>query len=208
MPASSVGTTQWVGAGVAALGGLILLLALFIPDWYGAEPRIAPLEIGASFLTQVEPPPEVPEFEIPEVEVDLGAWDEQGFLGTIANLIMLAASLWALVAVGLLGIRAGTGTGLGSAELATVTAAAGVAAAIMILLRILFPVGEIGGIEVDTSLKFGIFMALIGAVLIALGGVMWRREAPAGPVGPARPEPPPPPPGEPPPPPPAQPPQG
>lgn len=86
MDTSTVRPADWI----AALGGLLLLVALFFLDWYSLELEIAPLEIGAAFLTQVEPPTEVP---IPQVDVDenIGAWDGEGFLGTIANLIMLAA---------------------------------------------------------------------------------------------------------------------
>jgi hypothetical protein len=194
METSRVGPGEWI----AAAGGVVLLIALFFLDWYSVEPNIAPLEIGASFLAQ-EPPTEAPPgLEIPQVDVsvDLNAWDEQGFLGTIANLVMLAAAVWAIVAVGL---RAGAGQSPADPE--RVTAALGIAAAVMVLLRIIFPVGEIGGIDVDSSLKFGIFVALIGALLIALGGVMSRgaTTAPARRAAAGEP-PPPPPPSEPPPP--------
>jgi len=184
MDTSRVGPGEWL----AALGGLVLLIALFFLDWYTLEPDIAPLEIGASFLAQVEPPTEVPGIEIPELEADIGAWDGQGFLGTIANLVMLAAGAWALVAVGL---KAGAANGGGPADPARITAALGVAAAIMVLLRIIFTPGDDG---VDTSLKFGIFVALIGAVLVALGGLMSRNGATAPPPRPAGGPPPPPPP--------------
>jgi hypothetical protein len=167
MDTSKVGPGDWI----AALGGVVLLIALFFLDWYGVELSIAPLEIGSSFLAQAEPPPEIPGLDqLTEID-DLKAWDEQGFLGTIANLVMLAAGVWAIVAVGL---RAGAG-GAGTPT-ETATAVLGIAASVMVLLRIVFPVDEIDGLEVDTSLKFGIFVALVGAILIALGG-MWSRGA-------------------------------
>src|SRR5919106_3137027 len=169
MDTSRVGPGEWL----AALGGVVLLIALFFLDWYTLEPNIAPLEIGASFLAQVEPPTEVPGIEIPEIEADIGAWDGQGFLGTIANLVMLAAGAWALVAVGL---KAGAANGGGPADPGRITVALGIAAAIMVLLRIIFTPGDDG---VDTSLKFGIFVALIGGVLVALGGLMSRDSAAA-----------------------------
>jgi hypothetical protein len=175
--------TSKVGPGdlIAALGGVVLLVALFFFDWYSQQPSIAPLEIGASFLAQVEPQ-EIPGFEVPDV--DIGAWDDQGFLGTIANLVMLAAGVWAIVAVG---FRAGAANGQAPADTASITAALGVAAAAMVLLRIIFTPGENG---VDTSLKFGIFLALAGAVVIAIGGVMSRESAPARPAPPREPPPP------------------
>jgi hypothetical protein len=195
MDMSRIGPGVWI----AALGGLVLLFALFFLDWYGVgEPEIAPITISSSLLAQVEPPPEIPDIELEDPEGEFGAWQGQGFLGTIANLVMLAAGVWAIVAVGLR-----SGMAEVRADVGTVTAAVGIAAAVMVLLRIIFPVGEIADFEFDSELKAGIFIALVGAVLIAVGGVMSRGEAP---VGPARPEPPPPPPGEPPPP--SQPPPG
>jgi hypothetical protein len=189
METSRVGPGEWI----AAAGGLLLLIALFFLDWYSLEPQIAPIEIGASFLAQVEPPTEVPGFEIPEIDLDIGAWDGQGFLGTLANLVMIAAGVWAIVAVGL---QAGAGNGQAPGDPSRTTIALGIAAAVMVLLRIIFTPGEEG---VDTSLKFGIFVALIGAILIAIGGAMSRGGAPA-PARRAPAAPPPPPPGEPPPP--------
>jgi hypothetical protein len=172
MDASKVGPGDWI----AALGGALLLIALFFLDWYGVELSIAPLEIGSSFLVQEQPPIEIPGLDqLTEID-DLGAWDEQGFLGTIANLVMLAAGVWAIVAVGL---RAGAG-GAGTPT-ETATAVLGIAASVMVLLRIVFPVDEIDGLEVDTSLKFGIFAALVGAILIAIGGLWSRGAAPTAP---------------------------
>ena len=197
MDTSKVGPGDWI----AALGGVVLLVALFFLDWYGVELSIAPLEIGASFLAQVEPPPEIPGLDqLTEID-DLNAWDEQGFLGTIANLVMLAAGVWAIVAVGLRASAGGAGT---PTETATATAVLGIAASVMVLLRIVFPVDEIDGLEVDTSLKFGIFVALVGAILIAIGGLWSRGAAPTPPPRERAAEPPPPPP----PPPPSEPPPG
>jgi hypothetical protein len=187
MDTSRVGPGDWI----AALGGVVLLIALFFLDWYSVgEPKIAPLEISNSLLAQVET--EVPGFELPEVpEEKFGAWDGQGFLGTIANLVMLAAGAWAIVAVFL---RSGAGNVQSPVEPGTLSAALGVAATVLVVLRIVFPVEEIGGFEFDSSLEFGIFVALVGAVLIALGGVMSRGAAPVAPPPPRPAEPPPPPP--------------
>jgi hypothetical protein len=198
MDTSRVGPGEWI----AALGGVALLIALFFLDWYSLEPNIAPLEISASFLAQVDPPTEIPGLPaIPEVDLDLKAWDEQGFLGTVANLVMLAAAVWAIVALGLRASGGDVDIPMGGANL---TALLGIAATVMVVLRILFPVDEIGGLEFDAGLQFGIFVALAGAVLIALGGVMSRGAAPVGPAAPTTgaPPPSPPPSGQPPPPPP------
>jgi hypothetical protein len=162
MDTSRVGPGEWI----AAIGGLVLLFALFFLDWYSVEPSIAPVEIGASFLAQ-DPPIEIPDIQIPEI--DLGAWDGQGFLGTIANLIMLAAAVWAIVSVGIRSGMADVDTGT---EPGRLTALAGIIAAVMVLLRIIFTPGDYQGVDVDTSLEFGIFVAMAGAVLIVLGGML------------------------------------
>jgi hypothetical protein len=192
MDTSRIGPGEWL----AALGGLVLLIALFFVDWYSWEPsgNIAPLEISSSLLVQVDPN----QIQVPDVSVDLGAWDEQGFLGTIANLVMLAAAVWAIVAVGLKSGGADADMGVDPARL---TFGLGVAAAVLVVLRMIFTPGDD---LVDTSLKFGIFLALIGGVLIAIGGAMSREATPARPrpTGGGAAPPPPPPPGEPPPPPP------
>jgi hypothetical protein len=191
MDTSTVRPADWI----AALGGVVLLIALFFLDWYSLELEIAPLEIGATFLAQVEPPTEVP---IPQVDVDenIGAWDGEGFLGTIANLIMLAAAVWAIVAVG---FRAGVADVELGIEAGRLTTLAGIAAAVMVFLRIIFTPGGDG---VDTGLEFGIFVALAGAILIALGGLMSAEGATVPTTSPRREPAPPPPPSEPPPPPP------
>jgi hypothetical protein len=195
MDTSRIRPGEWL----AALGGLVLLIALFFVDWYSWEPSgdIAPLEISSSLLAQVDP--NQVQIPVPDVSVDLGAWDEQGFLGTIANLVMLAAAVWAIVAVGLKSGGADADMGVDPGRL---TFGLGIAAAVLVVLRMIFTPGDD---LVDTSLKFGIFLALIGAVLIAIGGAMSREAASARPRptgGGAPPPPPPPPAGEPPPPPP------
>jgi hypothetical protein len=196
MDTSRVRPGEWL----AAVGGLVLLIALFFLDWYSWEPSgdIAPLEISSSLFAQVDP--NQLQIPVPDVSVDLSAWDEQGFLGTIANLVMLAAAVWAVVAVGM---KLGAAEGDLGVDPGRLTLGLGVAATVMVVLRILFTPGDD---VVDTSLEFGIFFALLGAVLIAIGGAMSREAAPARPrpwpAGGEPPAPPPPPAGEPPPPPP------
>jgi hypothetical protein len=183
MDTSRVGPGVWLGA----LGGLVLLIALFFLDWYSLEPKIAPLEISSSFFAQVDPN----EIQIPDVqlEADIGAWDGEGFLGVIANLVMIAAAVWAIVAVGIRSGAAELDTGMDPGRLTFIL---GIAATVMVLLRMIFTPGD--GDFVDTSLKFGIFVALAGALLIAIGGAMSRETAPAPPRAPAGEPPPPPPP--------------
>ena len=91
-------------------------------------------------------------------------------------------------------------------------------AVLLILYRIVFPpdFGSFGGVSVDATLKFGIFLGLIAAAGIAYGGYSAMREegatfggeadrlggGPPPPAGGSAPPPPPPPPGQQPPPPP------
>jgi hypothetical protein len=129
---------------IAAIGGIVLLLALLFLDWYGIEG--APGQIG-----------------------DIGAWDDQGFLGTLANLVILAAGV---VAVGLALVTATASNVALPVAASALTAAFGVAATVMVLLRMLFqPDVEVLGLKIaDTNLEFGIFVALAGALAVAYGG--------------------------------------
>jgi hypothetical protein len=130
---------------IAAVGGIVLLIALFFFDWYTAGTEVStPL---GSF----------------SVEGDFGAWDGQGFLGTIANLIILAA---ALAAVGLAVITATSRTVALPVAASALTAGLGIGAVLMVLLRMLFQPGPNDLID----LKFGILLALIGALVVAYGG--------------------------------------
>ena len=64
---------------IAAVGGLLLLIALFLFDWYSAGASVT-LPLGTTV----------------NVSGDFGAWDSEGFLGFIANLVILAAALSAV----------------------------------------------------------------------------------------------------------------
>jgi hypothetical protein len=174
-----------VGRGylVAAVGGVVLLASLLFLNWYSVgEAEIAPIEIGANLFAQAEPI----EIELPEApEENFGAWESQGFLGTLANLVMLAAGAWAIAVAAM---RAAGSAAIEEGAAAALTAGLGLAAVAMVVLRIIFPVEEIGGFEFDANLEFGIFVALAGAVLIAVGGLLARGEVTPG----YRPPPPPP----------------
>jgi hypothetical protein len=124
---------------VAALGAVVLLVGMFFLNWY---------EVGDAGTDT------------------FGAWEEQGFLGTIANLLMVAA------AASSLGIAFSTARGQATSEMsasaALLLALAGVA---MVVLRVIFPVDEVNGFEFDPSLEVGIYVTLAGALII-LGGRM------------------------------------
>src|SRR2546426_5831623 len=67
---------------IAGIGGLVLLFSLLFLNWYGVT-----VSAGAAFGGISG------EFK---VGVDLGAWDAQGPVGTLANLLILAAGVFAV----------------------------------------------------------------------------------------------------------------
>jgi hypothetical protein len=136
---------------IAGVGGIVLLLALFIFDWYGVDVNITtPFgDIGGG--------------------ADFGAWDGQGFTGTIANLVILAA---AVAAVGLAVLTATARTVTLPVAASALTAGLGIAAVVMVLMRMVFQPGQDEFIE----LRFGIWLALISSAVIAYGGWEAMRE--------------------------------
>ncbi len=133
------------GEMIAAIGGIVLLIALFFFDWYG---------IGASVSTPIG------EFSI---RGDFGAWDRQGFFGTLANLVILAAGA---AAVGLALLTVTSRTVALPVAGSALTAFLGIAAVVMVLARMVLQ--PLDNEFVD--LKFGIWLALIGAAGVAIGG--------------------------------------
>ena len=133
---------------IAAIGGLILLVAMFAFDWY---------EISG-FGGLVE------QFgESVGVETGIKAWDGQGFLGTIANLVILAAAVAAVT----LAVLAATSRNVALPVAASaITAGLGIGAVVMIVMRMIFQPGP----NEVVDLRFGIFLALIGAAIVAYGG--------------------------------------
>jgi hypothetical protein len=130
---------------IAAIGGLVLLISLLFLNWYG---------VGS----EVETP-----FGNFSVGADFGAWDGQGFFGTIANLIILAAGV---AAVSLALLTAGSRTVALPIAGSAVTAGLGLAAVVLILARMVLQPGP----NEIVNVKFGIFVALVGALLVAFGG--------------------------------------
>ena len=65
---------------IAAVGGIVLLFSMFVLDWYAGGANVStPFGVDVS------------------VEgAGFGAWDGQGFTGTIADLVILAAALAAI----------------------------------------------------------------------------------------------------------------
>jgi hypothetical protein len=131
---------------IAAIGGLVLLIALFFFDWYSAGASVT-LPLGTTV----------------NVSGDFGAWDGEGFLGFLANLVILAA---ALSAIGLAVLTATSRTIALPVAASALTTALGIGAVVMVLLRMVFQPGPNELID----LKFGILLALIAALVVAYGG--------------------------------------
>jgi hypothetical protein len=137
---------------IAAVGGLVLLFSMFFLDWYAG---------GANVST--------PFGDVSVSGGGFGPWDGQGFTGTIADLVILAA---ALAAIGLAVVTATSRTVALPVAASALTAGLGIAAVVMVLLRMVFQPGPNEFIE----LRFGIWLALIASAVIAYGGWEAMRE--------------------------------
>ncbi|HEY7456207.1 MAG TPA: hypothetical protein VH703_02940 [Solirubrobacterales bacterium] len=139
------------GEKISAASGILLFVFMFF-DWFGVEVTGVPDFSGT-------------------VTGGGSAWDA---LDVIPLFLMLAI----VVAVGV-GVARLTDADLEPpVSLNTIVAALGGLAALLILYRILFPpdFGAFGGVSVDATLKFGIFLGLIAALGIAYGGYSAMRE--------------------------------
>src|SRR6185503_2697552 len=131
------------GEVIAAVGGIVLLISMFFMDWYAG---------GADVSTP---------FGSVSVEGSgFGPWDGQGFTGTIADLVILAA---ALAAVGLAVITATSRTVALPVAASALTTGLGIGAVVMVFLRMVFQPGPNEFIE----LRFGIWLALISTAVVA-----------------------------------------
>lgn len=170
-----------------------MLFGLVALPWYEVgEGKIAPLRIdsGRTLLAQTEPeavPPgeDIQPDELQELPVtagslpeSFGAWEHENGLGTLANVVMLVAGLAALLVAGAAAI--GTridGSGLTLVVLATL-------AVVAVVLRMIDRPEELDpetvGVpyEFEAGLEIGIFVALVGAIVL-LAGALLRLGGPA-----------------------------
>ena len=134
-----------------AIGALIVLLGLFVAPWYEAQ--------GANLEAAGQPGGTIPS--------SFGAWSGAGWLGTIGDLVILAAAVCAIGAV-ISGARGIEWDGSGN-RLLTLA----LAAVLVVVLRMIFTPTSLSGYEFDAGLRLGIFVTLAGAVVLAWGA--WRR---------------------------------
>ena len=141
------------GEKLSAVSAILLFIFMFF-DWFGVEVSGVPGFSGT-------------------VTGSGGgsAWDA---LDVIPIFLMLAI----VVAIGVAVIRLTDADVEPPISLNTFVAALGGLAVLLILYRIVFPpdFGSFGGVSVDATLKFGIFLGLLAAVGIAYGGYSAMRE--------------------------------
>jgi hypothetical protein len=125
---------------IAAVGGVVLLVAMFAFDWY---------DHGSLLFG----------------EPGGGAWEGPGFLGVLANLVILVA---AIVAIALAALTATARSPAVPVATSAITAMFGIVAVALVIGRMIFQPGPNEQADVD----FGIFLALIGAIMVLYGG--WR----------------------------------
>jgi hypothetical protein len=160
MDLSRVRTSEWL----AGLAGLLVLVSMFGFDWY---------EIGGTAGPAIDALGSIGV----DAETGIKAWESQGFTGTIANLVILAA---AFCGIGLAVLAATSRTVALPVAASALTAQLGAAAVVMVILRMIFQPGP----NELVDLQPGIFVALAGSALVTWGG--WRSmEEEMGPYSPA-----------------------
>jgi hypothetical protein len=132
----------------------VVLLGLFGPPWYEAQ--------GARLAPGGGPGGTVP--------ASFGPGSGAGWLGTIGDLVILAAALFAIGAA-LVGARGIEWDGSGNRLVGL-----SVAAIAVVVLRMIFTPTSLSGYEFDAGLRLGIFLTLAGTLVLAWGA--WRRRLP------------------------------
>lgn len=140
------------GEKIAAVSAILLFVFMFF-DWFGVEVSGVPGFSG-------------------DISGSGGsAWDA---LDVIPIFLMLAI----VAAIGVAVIRLTDADIELPVSLNSIVAALGGFAVLLILFRIIFPpdFGSFGGVEVDATLKLGIFLGLLASAGIAYGGYSAMRE--------------------------------
>jgi len=128
---------------IAAIGGVLLIVVMFL-SWLGIPDQVAEAAEGLGVST---------------ADISTNAWESFTFL----DIAWLVAAIGALVPAVL--AASGAVAGPTRAGLSLISSVLGVLAALSILYRIIDPLK-------DASLKYGIWLGLITAVVIAYGS--WR----------------------------------
>ena len=139
------------GEMIAGIAGIALLIIMFLP-WFGVD-----LGIGEQ-LDQAQDLG----FDVPDVQdsVNFNAWESFGFIDIILFLTAIAA-------VGMATASAMARTVALPVAASAITTALGFLATVLVIYRLIDPIGE-GGVD----RKYGLFLGLIAAAAVAYGG--WR----------------------------------
>jgi hypothetical protein len=143
-----------IGDVVAAAGGALLIAALFL-DWYGGSSvgTALPAGLPSGFPDNFQNAPKTP---------NVDGWDALGFI----DYVLL---LTGMVALKQLGLRVAGLRGRFGVPIAAVTTCLGGIALSLVIWRICDPVA-------DGGLKIGIFLALIAATAVGVGGYLAARD--------------------------------
>ena len=150
-----------VGDQIAAVSGIVLLIALFLP-WYGVDVSVGGFSASES----------------------ANAWEALDFVDILLFLI-------ALVAIGVPVAKATGNMPDDVPGPMVVLAAGGLAVLLVLFRLIDMPTPDLEGTGIDFSRKFGIFLALIAAGGVTYGGWRSNEEAPVSSAPAAPPPPPP-----------------
>ena len=139
------------GEMIAGIAGVALLIIMFLP-WFGIDLGISDAVQEAQDLG----------FDVPDVadSVNFNAWESFGFIDIILFLT-------AIVAIGMATATAMARTVALPVAASAITTALGFLATVLVIYRIIDPIGS-GGVD----RKYGLFLGLIAAGAIAYGG--WR----------------------------------
>lgn len=146
---------------IAGVGGALLLVSLFLP-WFGLS------DAAAQALRQAEEITEQFDGEpLERPDVTESAWEA------------FALVRWVLLVTALVGIGAGVTEVVGSrgrppSGAAAMTASLGILSSLIVLYRVLNPIGESGR-------EWGLFVGLIGAIGVAVGGWLALQRADGSP---------------------------
>jgi hypothetical protein len=135
---------------VAGVSGLALLIIMFLP-WFGLDfgGGEALEDLGVSVT-------------VPEVSEDFNAWESFDFI----DLVLFVT---AVVAIGLAVATATSQTVNVPVATSAITAGLGILSTVLVIYRIIDPVGE-------ADRRYGIFLGLIAAAGVAVGGWMSMQE--------------------------------
>ena len=135
---------------------------MFFP-WYGAEVSVGTFNVSASD--------------------SFSAWEAFGFIDILLFIVAITAIALSLIRAMGQSVNVGQPTGL-------IVAAAGAFAVLLILFRLIDTPGDfdavnVTGVELDITRKIGIFLGLLAAHGVAVGGWLTMNESPAtaGPGG-------------------------